>query len=108
MPFVKVAVTDAPAGLTSAFAAETFGSGFGVWGAGMGFDFNNVGGVKSAYDGAKYKGITFWAKAGSQGDATGPERPLQRCSTPTPRPRAASAIRRRPWRTSATMRSAPA
>ncbi|APR77988.1 Hypothetical protein A7982_03335 [Minicystis rosea] len=71
MPFVKVAVTDASAGLTAGFAAQTFGSGFSVWGAGMGFDFNNVAGKKSAYDGAKYTGITFWAKAGSQGDATG-------------------------------------
>lgn len=71
MPFVKTMITDAPAGLTATFAAETYGSGFMTWGAGMGFDFNNVGGVKSAYDGSSYTGITFWAKAGSKGDASG-------------------------------------
>jgi hypothetical protein len=71
MPFVKTMITDAPAGLSSTFAAETFGSGFGTWGAGMGFDFNNMSGTKSAYDASKYTGITFWAKAGPKGDATG-------------------------------------
>ena len=71
MPFVKVAVTDASGGLSAPFAAQTFGSGFTIWGAGMGFDFNNVAGKKSSYDGSQYTGITFWAKAGSQGDTTG-------------------------------------
>jgi hypothetical protein len=56
---------------TSTFAANTTGSGFTTWGAGIGFDLNNGGGDSGAgkqpYDASQYKGITFWAKAGPSG-----------------------------------------
>lgn len=52
-----------PARSGSTFAAHTSGSGFTVWGAGMGFDVNNPGGTaKKVYDASAYSGITFWAK----------------------------------------------
>jgi hypothetical protein len=53
---------------TSLYAAHMVGSGFGVWGAGMGFDLNNPGdgeggaGIKGQYDGSAFQGIAFWAK----------------------------------------------
>jgi hypothetical protein len=51
----------------SAYAAATSGSGFTVWGAGMGFDLNNpeaVGqtGVRGPYDASPYKSIAFKAR----------------------------------------------
>jgi hypothetical protein len=51
----------------SAFAAATSGSGFTVWGAGMGFDLNNpeaVGmtGPRAQYDASRFTGIAFKAK----------------------------------------------
>jgi hypothetical protein len=54
----------------SAFAAATKGSGFKVWGAGMGFDLNNpaaVGmtGPRAQYDASRFKGIVFKAKGNS-------------------------------------------
>jgi hypothetical protein len=56
---------------TSNYAANTTGSGFTTWGAGIGFDLNNGGGDSGAgkqpYDASQYKGITFWAKAGPGG-----------------------------------------
>lgn len=55
----------------SNYAANTTGSGFTTWGAGIGFDLNNGGGDSGAgkqpYDASAYKGITFWAKAGPGG-----------------------------------------
>jgi hypothetical protein len=39
--------------------ARTWGSGFTVWGAGIGFDLNN----KRAYDASIYTGISFWLKS---------------------------------------------
>jgi hypothetical protein len=44
------------------FSAETNGSGFLTWGAGMGFDFNNTAMKSCVYDASAYSGITFWAK----------------------------------------------
>jgi hypothetical protein len=51
----------------SAFAAATSGSGFTVWGAGMGFDLNNpsavgITGPRAQYDASKFAGIVFKAK----------------------------------------------
>lgn len=51
----------------SAFSAGTSGTGFTVWGAGMGFDLNNpeaVGmtGPRAAYDSSRYTGVAFKAK----------------------------------------------
>jgi Carbohydrate binding domain (family 11) len=46
---------------TSAHAAETHGSGFTVWGSGMGFDLNNSGTAKHAYSVAGFTGLAFWA-----------------------------------------------
>jgi len=51
----------------SAYAAATSGTGFTVWGAGMGFDLNNpeaVGmmGPRAQYDASHFKGIAFKAK----------------------------------------------
>lgn len=55
---------------TSKYAANSKGSGFTVWGAGFGFDLNNSGTTKSAYDASKYTGITFWAKVGTGSTTT--------------------------------------
>jgi len=55
-----------PAG--SLFMAQTSGSGFTDWGAGMGFDLNNPGddmggaGMKSTHDASAYTGVAFLAK----------------------------------------------
>jgi hypothetical protein len=59
---------------TSLYAERLTGSGFNVWGAGMGFDLkdNYDGGTinldggtsKTQYDASGYSGITFFAKAG--------------------------------------------
>jgi len=49
-----------PAG--SSWASRTEGSGFSVWGAGMGFDLNNDGVSKGVYDLSAHDGITFQAK----------------------------------------------
>ncbi|HEY2408786.1 MAG TPA: hypothetical protein VGI10_22425 [Polyangiaceae bacterium] len=51
--------TPAPA---ADFWAETHGTGFTVWGAGMGFDLNDTG-TKMPYDATAYNGISFWGKA---------------------------------------------
>jgi hypothetical protein len=50
---------------SSAFGANTNGSGFIDWGAGFGFDLNNDGAAKIAYDGASFQGIRFFAKTGA-------------------------------------------
>lgn len=54
----------------STLAAQTTGSGFTKWGAGIGFDLNNDGTTKHGYDASQYTGITFWAKAGPDGIST--------------------------------------
>ncbi len=52
----------------SAYSAQTTGTGFVEWGAGMGFDLNNKGdgeggaGIKEKHDGSKHTGIVFHAK----------------------------------------------
>lgn len=61
-----MAALDPPRG-DSHFAAETTGSGFTTWGAGIGFDLNNDGTTKHPYDASAYRGIAFWAKAGPDG-----------------------------------------
>ncbi len=65
-PFMQAALS--PARCASHFAAETKGSGFTTWGAGMGFNFNDVpsadgGTTKATYDASAFTGIGFWAKA---------------------------------------------
>jgi hypothetical protein len=66
MPFTMSAPVKPRTG--SKFAAETKGSGFTDYGAGMGFDLSAMGTTKSAYDASKYTGITFYAMAGTGGD----------------------------------------
>jgi hypothetical protein len=45
---------------------HTKASGFSSWGAAMGTDFMPTSGdFKGTYDASKYKGVSFWAKAGS-------------------------------------------
>lgn len=45
---------------------HTKASGFSSWGAAMGTDFMPADGdFKGTYDASKYKGVSFWAKAGS-------------------------------------------
>ncbi|HYO94622.1 MAG TPA: hypothetical protein VER33_08910 [Polyangiaceae bacterium] len=43
-------------------AVHTKGSGFTKWGAGVGFDLNNIATVSSAYDASAYTGIRFAVK----------------------------------------------
>lgn len=64
-PYVMTAVPK-PNG-SSQYAAQTTGSGFTTWGAGFGFDLNNDGTTKKAFDASAYAGITFWALAGAGG-----------------------------------------
>jgi len=47
---------------TPKFAATTSGPAFTIYGAGMGFDFNNTASKSCPYDASAYSGITFWAK----------------------------------------------
>lgn len=44
------------------FSAETNGTAFTTWGAGMGFDFNNTAKKSCVYNASAYTGIKFWAK----------------------------------------------
>ena len=46
----------------SPYAANTHGTGFTVWGSGMGFDLNNQMNVKAVYSAAAFTGIAFKAK----------------------------------------------
>ena len=57
---------------SSTHAAHTSGSGFTVWGAGMGFDLNDAGGntTKNTYDASQYTGFTFYVMAGAGGSTT--------------------------------------
>lgn len=54
--------------MPSLFMAHTDGSGFAVWGAGLGFDLNNEGdekggpGIRMPYDGSGFTGIGFMAR----------------------------------------------
>src|SRR5690606_17290411 len=50
-------------GLSSSFAARTFGSGFSSWGAGLTAELNASGEIRSSYDASDYIGISFWARA---------------------------------------------
>jgi hypothetical protein len=52
-------------------AANTFGSGFNVWGASMGFDLNNDGITFGSYDASKFKGICLFARVGPNASAGG-------------------------------------
>jgi len=47
---------------SSGLAAHTTGSGFTLWGAGIGMDFNHDGQTRSTYDASAYQGVTFWAR----------------------------------------------
>jgi hypothetical protein len=58
LPFVPT-----PGGVTEAgYYANTTGRGFGVWGAGMGFDLNSTIQSKGTYDASAFQGIQFRAK----------------------------------------------
>jgi hypothetical protein len=48
----------------SHYAAQTTGSGFTTWGAGMGFNF--LADASTAYDASAYLGFVFWGRIGSQ------------------------------------------
>jgi len=52
------------------FAATTSGPAFTIYGAGMGFDFNNTAMKSCPYDASAYTGIKFWAKANAGNMAT--------------------------------------
>jgi len=61
----------APGSTTSPkFAATTSGPAFTMYGAGMGFDFNNTAAKSCPYDASAYTGIKFWAK-GNTGNMAG-------------------------------------
>ncbi len=53
---------------SSLYMAQTSGSGFTLWGAGVGVDLNNEGdpdggdGMRMAYDASAHSGIAFWAR----------------------------------------------
>ena len=66
-PDFQMSALTPPRGASSNYGANTTGSGFTTWGAGIGFDLNNDGTAKQPYDASQYKGITFWAKAGPTG-----------------------------------------
>jgi hypothetical protein len=68
IPFTKTALNPPHGGAN--YAARMQGSGFTLWGAGEGFNFDDPGNgeggsAKVAYDASAYTGIAFWAKAGS-------------------------------------------
>jgi hypothetical protein len=48
---------------TSMFAAITSGPAFTMWGAGIGFHFNEAAGTLCGYNATAYSGIKFWAKS---------------------------------------------
>ncbi len=52
-------------------AANTTGSGFNTYGAGMAFDFNNDGITYGAYDASSFTGICLWARVGPGADSDG-------------------------------------
>ena len=51
-----------PARGTSTKAQHTSGSGFTVWGAGLGVNLNSPTAAKGLFDASAYSGVTFWAK----------------------------------------------
>jgi hypothetical protein len=56
----------APGGRSgSAYAAHTRGSGFSLWGAGMGLSLHNKDALTCGYDASRCGGVSFWAKSGS-------------------------------------------
>jgi hypothetical protein len=61
-PLMGMTFAPAGPGYMSALGAQTVGSGFAVWGAGMGFDLNNNGVTRLPYNVSAYSGIVFWAK----------------------------------------------
>ncbi|WP_437807507.1 hypothetical protein [Sorangium sp. So ce1078] len=61
--FLPEALT--PAREQSTKAVHTSGSGFTMWGAGVGFDFSSAETGKEAYDASAYTGLVFWAKLGN-------------------------------------------
>jgi hypothetical protein len=62
---VLTGTANARPGSTSTAALHTTATGFTSWGAGVGADFVNTGGVKVPYDVSAYKGIRFYAKIGA-------------------------------------------
>lgn len=61
-PGTTVPFKTAAGGHSPLFSAKTTGPAFTLWGAGMGFDFNNVAMKSCPYDASAYQGIKFWAK----------------------------------------------
>lgn len=51
------------AGAASDFWAESHGTGFTQWGAGIGFTLNNQTSTKMPYNASAYNGVSFWAKS---------------------------------------------
>jgi hypothetical protein len=70
-PFTMTMISSASPSAGSKYGANTAGSGFTVWGAGVGLDLNNDGKTKSAYAASAYKGITFYAMVGPTADLGG-------------------------------------
>lgn len=64
--FGIAAITPGKRGPNSTYAVHTSGSGFMIWGSGIGADLNNSGtgtSNKVPYDASAYRGITFWARS---------------------------------------------
>lgn len=50
----------------SRYAAHSYGSGFAIWGSGIGFDLR----AQQPYDASAYAGITFWARSAPGASST--------------------------------------
>ena len=61
----------------SSYAAHTTGSGYSLWGAGMGLSLNAQDGLTCGYDASACRGISFWAKS----DSTAPDTVRLRIAT---------------------------
>ena len=63
-PGVPITTSEIPDGGRgdSRRAMHTYGTAFGTWGAGIGFDVAFDGTTYGLYDGSGYSGVTFWAR----------------------------------------------
>ncbi len=65
-PLANMVLPESGGAAGTSKAMHTSGSGFAEWGAGVGVDFNNSGGIKMTWDASQFTGIVLMAKGSGQ------------------------------------------